>query len=1468
MSQRRAGRFAAAMVIGLLVGCGGGGDAVEGPGADTGGDGTTTEAGVAGITVTPTSGLTTSEKGGTATFTVVLTAAPTADVTIGISSSNEKEGTVSPKSLVFSATNWNAPQTVTVTGVDDSDADGTQTYKIVTAPATSADPAYNGKDGDDVEVKNTDDESAGITVTPTSGLKTSEAKTTASFTIVLNRKPSADVEIPISTSNDKEGVPNVSVVKFTPLDWSSPHKVTVTGVDDTAKDGDQAYEIVTGAAKSDDASYSGLDADNVKLTNVDNESAGVTVLPVAGLKTTEAGGTATFAIVLNAKPTGDVTIPLSSSNAAEGTVSPKQVVFTSLNWDAPQIVTVTGVDDAVADGNQLYKIVTGAALSADTLYSGFDPDDVELTNVDNETAGITVKPIAGLSTTEAGGQATFTIVLNSAPSGDVTIPLSSSDTAEGTLAVASVTFTKDNWNAPKTITVTGVDDAVADGARTYKILTAAAKSADKSYEGIDADDVTLTNIDNDTPSISVRPNIGSITDERGLAAAEISIVLNSKPTANVTIPLSVSKPSEGKADVTSVTFTPLNWNAPQTVTVKGVNDDIADGNQMYWLETGAATSTDTRYAGLDADDASITNIDDDSAGIRVMGSTITTTEAGGTATFRVVLNSKPTANVTIPVRSSRTTEGTVAPASLVFTTDDWNAPQTITVTGKDDFIADGAQPYKIILDPATSTDTGYAGMDPTDVDAINTDNDSAGITVSKIDGDTTEVGGTAKFTIRLNSQPLNDVVIDLSSSRETEGTVPKSITITPLNWDTKHEVLVKGVDDEYADGRQPYSIITAAAKSADPTYNGMPVDDVDVFNTDDDSAGIRVTYVGKPTKDPLRIDESGTKATFTVRLESKPTKDVIVPIHSSDTTEGTLAIKSLTFTTDNWKAEQTVEITGFDDKVVDGNQTFSIVTDPATSADPGYAGRDAEDVPVINVDDDKAGITVTKISGPTAETGGFSTFTIKLNSEPTANVTVKLHSDDLTEGDVGTASVTFTPADYGEKEIKVSGKDDDIADGDRDYKIVTEAATSTDPNYNGLDADDVAVTNKDNDAIGFTISAVSPAGGSTTEAGGTVSFTVRLNSEPTAEVRIPVKSSNTAEGKVSTSELVFTTANWKFDQTVTVTGQDDFVEDGNPTYTIELGLATGGDYAGKDPADVTLVNIDDDKAGIVVSPTSGLTTTEAKATASFTITLNSKPTADVTIDLASSDTTEGTIVGTSVVFKPSDWTTSKSVSKTIVVTGVDDTDIDGDIKYKIVTGASVSTDSKYNGLAVDDVDVTNTDNDFSSKRVFVTAELYTGNLGGLAGADAKCQAAATGAGLSGTYKAWLSSTTESAGARLTHHTGAYVLTTGTVVANSWTDLTDNNLISGINRTQTGALSTATAGFMCGLRSVTWTGTYANGNAAGAQFLCSNWTTTTGDSGGGSWWGNADATSTNWSWACYYGGTSACAQQAALYCLEQ
>ncbi|MFN7982975.1 MAG: hypothetical protein U0Q11_14040 [Vicinamibacterales bacterium] len=253
-------------------------------------------------------------------------------------------------------------------------------------------------------------------------MTTTEAGGTATFTIVLTSQPTANVTVGLTSSNTAEGTVTPSSVTFTSANWNTPQTVTVTGVDDFLVDGAVAYTVVTAAATSGDTNYNGLNPADVSVTNTDNDTAGFTVTPTSGLTTTEAG-TASFTIVLTSQPTANVTVGLTSSNTAEGTVSPSSVVFTNGNWNTPQTVTVTGVDDHVVDGNVAYTIVTAAATSSDVHYNGLNPADVSVANTDNDTAGFTVTPTSVLTTTEAGGTVTFTIVLTSQPTANVTVGL-------------------------------------------------------------------------------------------------------------------------------------------------------------------------------------------------------------------------------------------------------------------------------------------------------------------------------------------------------------------------------------------------------------------------------------------------------------------------------------------------------------------------------------------------------------------------------------------------------------------------------------------------------------------------------------------------------------------------------------------------------------------------------------------------------------------------------------------------------------------------------------------------------------------------------------------------------------------------------------------------------------------------------------------------------------------------------------
>ena len=591
-----------------------------------------------GVSVTPTM-LTTSEAGVSDSFDVVLTAPPVGgnSVDVPIGAANPAEGTVSTTMLNFTAANWNIPQTVTVTPVDDLVADGDVMYTLVNGPTVSGDGAYSGLAVDAVDVTNQDNEIAGVTVNPVSGLQVSEDGTlTANFDVNLNVMPTdgggETVTIPLSLSDPSLAMLSTTALMFTD---TTPQTVTITGIDDDIDNGNLPFMVITGdpTSTSMGSAYDNLtaaDVADVSATRIDDDTAGVTVTAVGGqpIVTTEAGATGTVSVVLNSEPTDNVNIGVFSSDVSEGTVAPMSLVFTPGNWDTPQVITVTGQNDLIDDGNVPYTIGLAPVISNDTVYNGIDPADVAAVNNDDaDTAGFTINPTSGLTTTEAGGTDTFTVVLDSEPIFSVMLPLSSDNTAEGLISTdgitfgpnATLTFTTGNWNVPQTITVEGQDDLIrADGDIVYNIVTGDPVSGDVPYNnltGADVADVEVTNTDDDGPAVIIVTPLSITTFEDPLQPpGSFSVVLGTQPTANVTIDVASDNLAEGAPDVASLIFTPGNYDTPQIVNVQGVNEFIIDGDQNYNIVLSPAVSADVNYSGLDPDDVAAVNVDDDVCG--------------------------------------------------------------------------------------------------------------------------------------------------------------------------------------------------------------------------------------------------------------------------------------------------------------------------------------------------------------------------------------------------------------------------------------------------------------------------------------------------------------------------------------------------------------------------------------------------------------------------------------------------------------------------------------------------------------------------------------------------------------------------------------------------------------------------------------------------------------------------------------
>jgi cysteine-rich repeat protein len=165
--------------------------------------------------------------------------------------------------------------------------------------------------------------------------------------------------------------------------------------------------------------------------------------------------------------------------------------------------------------------------------------------------------------------------------------------------------------------------------------------------------------------------------------------------------------------------------------------------------------------------------------------------------------------------------------------------------------------------------------------------------------------------------------------------------------------------------------------------------------------------------------------------------------------------------------------------------------------------------------------------------------------------------------------------------------------------------------------------------------------------------------------------------------------------------------------------------------------------------------------------------------------------------------------------------------------------------------------------VFVTSQLYEGTMGGLAGADAKCQMLADNAGLPGTYMAWLSTSQQSPSTRFTQSDQPYYLVDGTKIADNWDDLTDSSLDSAIDTTEAGdpAVWEALCNniYILGVHSNTRT----DGTLFSASTTCANWTSKVNVEGH---WGRVDQV--NLYWTSYCTSSNHCTALLPIYCFQQ
>ena len=350
----------------------------------------------------------------------------------------------------------------------------------------------------------------------------------------FHENSAAVVQVSVSISDPARlGMTGNSVISFLPGQTATFSNVDFACIDNAVQDGDVTV-TVTFMTVSSDSAFDGLsqsiqilcsddDAGSVDPGPVDpgpvdpgpvDPGRGSVIVTPASLTTYETGTTASVNVSLSAAPTDQVLIPVRSSDTSEGTVNTASLMFDGTNWNVPQVITVSSVDDHEIDGNVTYDITLGPVQSADPQYSALTVESIHVTNVDND-ATATASMVVSTNSLRVleGGKSTFYISAGTQPTASVNVQITVSDSSEGKVSTSSVVFATNNWDIRQAVTLSGLRDGQGDGDQDY-LVEFKVTSADSRFDNLFVAPISATTVDTE----GVPAGSSNILEFRAVAA--------------------------------------------------------------------------------------------------------------------------------------------------------------------------------------------------------------------------------------------------------------------------------------------------------------------------------------------------------------------------------------------------------------------------------------------------------------------------------------------------------------------------------------------------------------------------------------------------------------------------------------------------------------------------------------------------------------------------------------------------------------------------------------------------------------------------------------------------------------------------------------------------------------------------------------------------------------------------------------
>ncbi|MCV6631300.1 MAG: gliding motility-associated C-terminal domain-containing protein [Flavobacteriaceae bacterium] len=683
-----------------------------------------------------------------------------------------------------------------------------------------------------------EENSATFVVTATLSIATA-FETTINLEIDATSEATDDVDFENNADNTAINNTDLSISA-----GSTTATITIKAIEDTVVEGDE--NIVLNIDTVTNATENGEQQLSISIT--DDDEATVAINSPAAVNE---GEDITFTVTLSGGSVeNSFDIPVSITNGSSENEdytaldAGAKVTFPANSDDGDtQTFTVSTTDDSIAEEEEDFTLDLGTPTISDITAPAAGASGTGTINTSDSATVAIDSPTA----VAEGGDIVFTVTLSGAVEDTFDVPISltddttDSDDYTALVAGAKVTFPANAADGDtQSVTVSISDDTEVEGDETFD-LTLGTPSLSLVTAPAAGNEGTGTIENDDTATVSIS---SAATADEG-DTMSFTVTLNGDVQDSFDVPLSITDIETDSGDYTALASgAKVSFGADasdgdtQTIEVATTDDNLVESSETFTLDLGTpSNSSITAESGNDKGTGTINS--EDTATVSINDPTEVT--EGGDIVFTITLSGGVQDAFDVPLSitdvSTSSTDYTAIAAGAKVTFDENSADgstKTFTVTTVDDSTSESTETFTLDMGTPTLASVSLMSGEENGTGTI-ADNDTVGFSLTKSSFTLEEDGGEDTFDVTLNTSPVSDVVLNISTDDDTQADVNvSSLTFTSANYDVAQTVTVTAIPDTDLTTDTATITISVDADNSDDAYDAVEDKTVEVTLANDD----------------------------------------------------------------------------------------------------------------------------------------------------------------------------------------------------------------------------------------------------------------------------------------------------------------------------------------------------------------------------------------------------------------------------------------------------------------------------------------------------------------------------------------------------------------------------------------------------------------------------------------------------------